>query len=503
LNATGASATIATSGATAADFTVDGTATATGDVVVSALNGSTATTTLAFDNASSITGRTVINGAKARIDTAFSVGAAGLTLTDGDLTLGTALTLGAGQAFAVNGTSSVFGTGGANTALNVNEAMSGTGTLSVSGVDLSVGAATSTFTGGIALKAGSTATTGNAAWIGSLGSLTLNADATATQFTYTGNATATYDGALVSGGTAAATVATSGVGTGALNFTGTVDGSGDLVFKALAGSTATTTLAFTSSSFTGTTVIDTMSAAVNTQASVGGAGMRILGSQVDIGANLSLGSAQSLTIGGTTTLTGTSAGTTTALVVDGGLNVSGGPADLTLSKLTASIGDGAASNFAGNVTLTSGSAFTVTDGADLGNASVLSDALNAGGAVTVGGDGTLASIGSIGNAFKGILAPGSRDNAAASTLITTGDVYLDSTSTARWYLLDSTGKSDRLEAGGSFVLNGSAAKIVYDEDYYSGSLIPTAGTTVDYVMATAGTLNGTFGTVDVVTVDPL
>ena len=502
LNATGASATIATSGATAADFTVDGTVTATGNLVISALDGSTATTVLALDNASSIAGSTVIDGAKARINTSDSVGATGLTLTDGELTLGTALTLGAGQALAVNGTSSVSGTGGANTAFNVNEAMSGTGTLSVSGVDLTVGAATSTFTGGVALEAGSTVTTGNGEWLSKLDSLTLNADATATQFTYTGNATATYAGTLISGGTAEATVATSGAGTGALNFTGTVDGSGDLVFKALAGSTATTTLAFTSSTFTGTTVIDTMSAAVNTQASVGGAGMRILDSQVGIGANLSLDSTQSLTIGGTTTLTGAPAGTT-ALVVDGGLNVSGASADLTLSRLTASIGDGAASNFAGNVTLTSGSVFTVTDGADLSNASVFSDALNAGGAVTVGGDGTLASIGSIGNAFKGVLAPGSRDNAASSTLITTGDVYLDSTSTARWYLLDSTGKSDRLDAGGIFSLNGSAAKIVYDEDFYSGSFIPASGVTVDYVMATAGTLNGTFATVDVVTVDPL
>ena len=245
-----------------------------------------------------------------------------------------------------------------------------------------------------------------------------------------------------------------------------------------------------------------MSAAVNTQASVGGAGLRILDSQVGIGANLSLDSVQSLTIGGTTTLTGAPAGTT-ALVVDGGLNVSGGPADLTLSKLTASIGAGAASNFAGNITLTSGSVFTVTDGADLGNASVFSDALNTGGAVTVGGDGTLASIGSAGNAFKGILAPGSRDNAAPSTLTTTGGVFLDATSTARWYLLDSAGKSDRLDAGGSFVLNGSAAKIVYDQNFYSGSFIPASGTTVDYVMATAGTLTGTFSTVDVVTVDPL
>jgi hypothetical protein len=502
LNATGASATIATSGATAADFLVDGTVTATGNLVISALDGSTATTVLALDNASSIAGSTVIDGAKARINTSDSVGATGFTLTDGELTLGTALTLGAGQAFAVNGTSSVSGTGGANTAFNVNEAMSGTGTLSVSGVDLTVGAATSTFTGGVALEAGSTVTTGNGEWLSKLDSLTLNADATATQFTYTGNATVTYAGTLISGGTAQSTVATSGAGTGALNFTGTVDGSSDLVFKALAGSTATTTLAFTSSTFTGTTVIDTMSAAVNTQASVGGAGMTILDSQVGIGANLSLDFAQSLTIGGTTTLTGAPAGTT-ALVVDGGLIVSGASANLTLSKLTASIGDGAASNFAGNITLTSGSVFTVTDGADLSNASVFSDALNAGGAVTVGGDGTLASIGSIGNAFKGVLAPGSRDNAASSTLITTGDVYLDSTSTARWYLLDSTGKSDRLDAGGSFVLNGSAAKIVYDEDYYSGSFIPTAGTTVDYVMATAGTLNGTFATVDVVTVDPL
>ncbi len=502
LNATGASATIATSGATAADFIVDGTVTATGDLVVSALDGSTVTTTLAFNNASSVTGRTVIDGAKAKIDTAFSVGAAGLALTDGDLTLGNALTLGAGQAFAVTGTSSVTGSGGANTLFNVNEAMSGTGALTISGVDLSVGAATSTFTGGLALEAGSTATTSNTAWLGGLTSLTLNADATATQFTYTGNATATYAGTLISGGTAAATIATSGAGTGALNFTGTVDGSGDLVFKALSGSTATTTLAFTSSTFTGTTVIDTMSAAVNTQASVGGAGMRILGSQVSIGANLSLNSTQSLTIGGTTTLTGAPAGTTT-LVLDGGLNVSGASADLTLSALSASIGAGAASNFAGNVTLNDGSVFTVTDDADLGATSVFSDALNTGGAVTVAGDGTLAHIGSVGNAFKGLLNPGDHSNTGSSTLAVTGDVILDATSTTSWYLLDSTGNADRLNAGGAFALNGSAAKIIYDSAFYSGTFIPASGVTVDYVMAAAGTLNGTFSTVDVVTVDPL
>ena len=501
LNATGASATIATSGATAADFRVDGTVTATGDLVVSALDGSTATTTLAF-SAGSISGQTVIDSAKAKIDTAFSVGSTGLALIDGDLTLGTTLTLGSGQAFAVNGTSSVTGSGGANTAFTVDEAMSGTGALTVSGVDLSVGAATSGFTGGIALKAGSTATTSNAAWISSLTSFTLNADATATQFTYTGNASATYAGTLISGGTAEATVATSGAGTGALSFTGTVDGSGDLVFKALSGSTATTTLAFSASTFTGTTVIDTMSAAVNTQASVGGAGMRILGSQVDIGADLSLGSAQSLTIGGTTTLTGTSAGTTT-LAVDGGLNVSGASANLTLSQLSASFGSGGTSNFVGDVTLTSGSALSLTDGADLSDASVFSDALNSGGAVTVGGDGTLARIGSVGNAFKGLLNPGDRNNAGSSTLTVTGDVILDATSTASWYLLDSSGKADRLDAGGVFTLNGSAAKIVYDANFYSGTFIPASGVTVDYVMATAGTLNGTFSTVDVVTIDPL
>jgi hypothetical protein len=502
LNATGASATIATSGATAADFRVDGTVTATGDLVVSALDGSTATTTLAFDSSSSITGQTIIDGAKAKIDTAFSVGGAGLALTDGDLTLGTALTLGAGQAFAVNGTSSLTGSGGANTLFNVNEAMSGTGVLTISGVDLSVGAATSTFTGGIALKAGSTATTSNAAWLSSLTSLTLNADATATQFTYNGNATVTYAGTLISGGTAAATIATSGAGTGALNFTGTVDGTGDLVFKALSGSTATTTLAFSTSTFTGTTVIDTMSAAVNTQASVGGAGMRILGSQVDIGANLSLNATQSLTIGGTTTLTGVPAGTTT-LVLDGGLNVSGASANLTLSQLSASIGSGGTSNFAGDITLTSGSTLSLTDGADLSDASVFSDALNSGGAVTVGGDGTLANIGSAGNAFKGLLNPGDHSNSGTSTLAVTGDVILDATSTTSWYLLDSTGNADRLDAGGAFTLNGSAAKIIYDADFYSGTFIPASGVTVDYVMAAAGTLNGTFSTVDVVTVDPL
>ena len=506
LTTTGSSASIGTSGATGGDFTVSGALGGTGDLVVTSTAGSTATTTLAFSS-STLAGHTVINGAKAAINTQASIGATGLTLTDGNVTLGTALTLGAGQAFAVNGTSSLTGSGGgSNTAFTANEAMSGAGTLALSGVDLSVGATGSTFTGGVSLKAGSTVTTSNAAWLGSVGSLTLNADGTATQLSYTGNASATYAGTLVSGGTAASTVATSGAGAGALTFTGKVDGTGDLVFTAASGSTAKTTLAFTSNSFTGTTVIDSISAAVNTQASIGGAGLKVLSSQVDVGQNLALGAAQAMTIGGTTTLTGTAApGSLTTLTMGGGLDSTGAGTQLTLSGLQASVGvgSGGASTYAGNVNLTSGTVFTLTGGASLASATVLSDPANVGGPVSVGGVGTLAGIGSGGNAFNGLLSAGNHSRTGTSTLATTGDVTLASTATAKWYLLDSTGKSDKLAAGGAFSLNSAAASIYYDQAYYAGSFIPASGTTVNYVLATAGTLNGTFSTVGVVTVDPL
>ena len=151
---TGATATdralIFTSGAGNGNLTLSGTVSGTGDLVIGAAAGSTATTTLAF-TAGTFAGGTVIEDTNVAINTQASIGGAGLALTGATVTLGTALTLGSGQAFAVNGTSSLTGSGSANTAFTVNEAMSGTGALTLSGVDLSVGAATSGFTGGIAL----------------------------------------------------------------------------------------------------------------------------------------------------------------------------------------------------------------------------------------------------------------------------------------------------------------------------------------------------------------
>ena len=504
LTTTGASATIATSGATAGDFTVDGALTGTGDLVVTALSGSTAKTTLAFTS-STLTGKTIIDGAVAGIDTQASIGAAGLFLNNATVTAGTALTLGVGQAFAVAGTSSLTGSGAGLTAFVTTEPMSGNGSLTLSGIDMDVRGTASTFTGGLALAGGagseSTVVTNNAAWLSGVSSLTMGGG---TSLTYAGTDTVTYAGALVMGGATPSTVATSGASAGALIFTGAMGGSGEVVFTALSGSTAETTLAFTSSTFTGTTVVDGISAAVNTQASVGAAGLRILDSQVNVGTDLAFGAAQSLTIGGTTTLSGTSSPTAlTGLSLGGGLNTFGVSSDLTLSNIDASVGAGSPSSFAGTVTLNSGSVFAVTDSADLSGASVFSDALNTGAAVSVGGDGTLANIGSIGNAFKGLLTPGDRNVSGSSTLVTTGDVFVDSTSTTRWYLLDSAGKSDRLTAAGTFSLNGSAAQMYYDQDFYSGSFIPASGTTVTYLLASAGTLTGTFSTVDVVTVDPL
>lgn len=565
-----------------------------GNLVITSNGGSTGTVHLAFAGGT-FDGRTVIDGAKVSLDTASAIGALGLDLDDGaDVTLGTNLTIGATQQLRLAGNSSI--TAGAGTSLIVDGDMQGAGTLQLSNVDLTVGAAaTNAFTGGLVLRDTSTATTGNDTWLGAITALTFGGDGTATTFEYTGavdlasSATVsvgtgtatvkasgagnlTLNGAVSGAGTlvldgvdlsvgaaagatftggfqlrsgAAATVAsgawiggvtaiglnadgaatsfeysgagnastaaavTVGAGTatvtltgaGNLAFTGAVAGTGDLKVTDGGVGTGDFTLAFSSGSFSGRTIIDAIDGTISTAASVGTAGLTIGGaSEVTLGANVALAGTADLLVDGTATLTGSTA--TRTFTAAGGLNGTGAGAALTLDSVKLTVGDGAASTFDGSITLTDGASL-ILDGADLSNAAVSGNAGAAAGSLTIGGVGTLASIG-VAQDFNGILSVGDRGDSASSVLNVTGAVNLAAGATLRSYLIDDTGVADRLNATGAVQAGGSTAKIVYDEDFFTGDLIPAAGATTTYqVVSAAGGLNGTFGTVSFVTVDPL
>lgn len=407
-----------------------------------------------------------------------------------DVTSGATLDVGTGTA-----TVKATGAGG----LALNGAVSGTGTLVLENVDLSVGAgAGATFTGGLQLRGGSAATVASADWIGGLDALGMNADGAATSLEYSGagNATTAAD-VTVGAGTAAVTL----TGAGNLAFTGAVAGTGDIKLSDGGVGTGTFNLAFTSGSFTGRTVVDGIDGSISTAASFGTAGLTVGGgAEVTLGANAALAGTADLLIDGTATLTGSAASRT--LGVAGGLNSTGAGTDLTLGRVALTVGDGAASNFDGGITLTDGASL-ILDGAVLTNAAVAGAAGAAAGSLTISGVGTLASIG-VARDFNGILSVGDHGDSALSVMNVAGAVNLAAGATLRSYLIDDTGLADQLAATGAVQAGGATAKIYYDEDYYTGTLIPAAGTTTTYqVVSATGGLGGTFGTVKFVTVDPL
>ena len=268
---TGTAAAIALSGA--GSFELTGDIQGSGDLVV-ASGGGTGTVNLSFGSGS-FTGTTIIDNASASINTQNSIGTEGLTFIGATVTAGTALTLGAAQVFELGGTSTLTGGGAGLTAFNVNGGMTGSGDITLTGINMTVGGTTSSYNGGITLAGAagreSTITTTNAAWLGGVSSLTM---ANNTSLTYAGTDAGTYGGAIVTGTTAGdrALVFTSGAGNGDLTLSGTVSGAGDLVIGASSGSTATTTLALTSplaGTFAGRTVIEDANVAINTQTSIG------------------------------------------------------------------------------------------------------------------------------------------------------------------------------------------------------------------------------------------
>lgn len=483
------------------DFSLTGTIGGTGDLLVTRTTGSTAEIGLGF-TAGSFTGTTIVSSTAARLVTANSVGDAGLTLAAGDLTIDAglgSLTIGAAQAFTVTGSSSVTGDGGA-LPLTVDGTMAGTGTLTLNDIDMTVNGAASTFTGGVRLASGSGLTVANDAWVGALGALAFDAASTVS---YTGAAAATFDGSLTLADDA--TIQTSGAAAARLTLSGAVSGTGDLTLEAVSGSTAGFTLGLTGG-FDGSTIVNDADVRINTNASIGQDGLQLndldlTGLSATIGTNLTLGDAQGLAIEGTVSMAGSGAG----LVVNaqGGLQ-SAAAATLALDDLGLTVGDGAASTFTGDITLTDGATLTL-DGANLSGVDVASVA--GGDAVTLAGIGTVGSIGSVATPFLGNLNLGDLGASATSVLNVTGDARLAAASTLQSHFLSSSagaGTADRLSVGGSFVAGGATASLVFDPNIFTGTWIPAAGQTESYTFVdAAGGFSGTFATVNVVTIDPI
>jgi hypothetical protein len=342
----GTASAIALSGA--GSLTLTGDISGTGDLVITSGGGS-GTVNLSFVSGSFI-GKTVIDNASASINTQNSIGTQGLTFNSATVTAGTALTLGAGQAFDLGGTSTLTGGGPGLTAFTVNGGMTGTGDITLTGINMTVGGTTATYTGGITLAGAagseSTVTTTNAAWLASLGSLSM---ANNTSLTYSGADAANYAGAIVTGATAGdrALVFTSGAGNGNLTLSGTVGGTGDLVIGAAGGSTATTTLAFALGTLAGHTVIEDANVAINTQASIGAAGLSLTGANVTLGTGITLGAGQDLLVSTASTLTGAAGGGNKAFTVDSAMS---GAGNLSLDRVDIRV-TGATSAYTGGVTL--------------------------------------------------------------------------------------------------------------------------------------------------------
>lgn len=491
------------------NFSLTGAVSGTGDLLVTRSAGSAAEIGLGF-TAGSFSGTTIVSSTVARLLTANSVGDAGLALNNGDLTIDGALgslTLGAAQDLAVTGTSSITGSGGAS-ALTVDGEMAGTGTLAIEDIAMNVNGATSSFTGGIAFRAGSSLTTGNTAWVEGLGALRFEESASVD---YTGAADVTFDGLLALSANPAtpsnATIRSVGAGSGDITLSGLASGTGDLVVEASGGSTAAFTLALTGT-FDGTTVVNDADVTINTQGSVGQDGLTLddssaTGLNAAIGAPLTFGNSQLLTIGGTVNMSGS--------VASGAINAQGGlhsvaAATLNLDDIDLTVGDGTASTFTGDITLTDGATLTL-DGADLGSVDLASIA--GGAEVTFGGIGTIGSIGDLA-AFAGRLELGDLGVSATSALNVTGNASLAAASVLQSHFLavtGGTGTADQLIVGGSFTAGNSTASLVFDPTVFDaggGTWIPTPGVTNTYTVVSAtGGFNGTFGTVNVVTIDPV
>jgi uncharacterized protein YhjY with autotransporter beta-barrel domain len=511
LNSTGPTSTVSTIavGAGAGDLTLSGLVSGAGSLRITADDQDT-TVILALTQAApgSFTGSTILDGAAVRLDTQASVGDAGLTLIGADVTLGATLpnlAIGSGQTLTLSGANQFTGTGAGST-VDVAGTIDGLAGSSIELTDVTMNVAdgaTSTFAGGVTLGAGSGLGIANSGFLSGLGSLTF---ASAATVEYTDDAAVTYAGGLVL--TDDATIRTSGAlaDTVILTLTGAVSGAGDLTLAATGGSSASFVLGLTGS-FTGSTIVNDSDVTINSQGSVGTGGLQLndldaSGLDAVVGANLTLADTQSLTIAGTVNLLSSVAGGA-SVNAQGGL-LSAAAATLNLDEVSLTVGNGTASTFTGDITLTEGASL-ILDGADLSGVDVSS--IVAGDAVTLGGIGTLGSIGSLADPFSGSIELGDLGVSASSVLVATGDAALAAAAILQSHFLESsgaTGTADLLSVGGTFDAGGATASLVFDPDVFTGTWIPAPAETVTYTFVDAATgFTGTFGTVNVVTIDPI
>ena len=164
--------------------------------------------------------------------------------------------------------------------------------------------------------------------------------------------------------------------TGTLALTGVVSGDSDLRLQHGTGVTATPTITLgLTGGFTGRTIIDTANVRIDTQASIGSAGLTLDGATLTAGTALTIAAGtQTLVVDAASTIV--SASGVTSLTIDG---VMDGTGNLTLDAMDVTI-NGTASTYTGAVSLRGGSELTVSNAAWLTSATGLS--MNADGAAT-------------------------------------------------------------------------------------------------------------------------
>jgi hypothetical protein len=414
----------------------------------------TASPTIVLDLAGGFTGRTILESVNARIDTQESIGSAGLTLDGATLTAGTTLTIAGSQTLFVANDSTIVAAAGP-TGLTIEGEMQGSGNLVLDQMNVTIGGADSSYTGAVSLQGSSTLTVSNAEWMASAGGLLLNADGAATTFTWDSADDATFAGTLDVGTGGIATIATA-QDTGSIALSGAVSGTADLrlLHTGATATAAPSVVLGLTGGFTGRTILESVNARIDTQASIGSAGLTLDGATLTVGTpagpdpEITILDTQTLVVVSDSTIAGTTAGGLTAMTVNGEMQ---GIGNLTISGMAMTV-NGATTTYTGVVSLQGGTALTVSNDAWLG--SVTSISMNADDAAT-----SLIYSGAAGGSYAGLLDLGD----GTATVSSTEDFSLTGTVSGTGNLLVTR------EAGSSAVIG-----LDFDGSLLSGTTIVSA-----------------------------
>lgn len=356
--------------------------------------------------------QTVIDGGTTTTDTVANLNAAGaLSFTTGDSTPGTleVTTSGTftnswtinnaiarfvlnGNTFTINSSAPAGNLATGDTAIRVEN-----GTLVLAANSFLAG-----FTGTLRASDGGTIQIQQADWLTSATGITLDGTAGSATLAWDNAAAVTYAGTLTLLGGNDVTVR-SLQESGALTLTGAVAGTGNLRVLHTGVTAGPTVILGLTGGFTGRTILDTANVRINTQESIGSAGLTLNSATLTAGTNLTIGAAQSLVVGATSTIT--SVGGTRTVTIDGLMD---GGANLTLNNAGLVVSAGATSTYTGALSLRGGSSLTVANQAWL----------TAVGAVNMNADGvgsTFTYSGAAAGTFDGTLNTGTGGTATVSS----------------------------------------------------------------------------------------